>query len=59
MSAVCNFFDTWWGLYWIGVAIYGTALVTKLDAIDIASSYIAGLLWPVILPAHLLKRLMR
>ena len=51
--------DWFWPVYWFGALVYGGSLVAKLEVIDIVSSFIAGLFWPVSLPARVLRRVMR
>ncbi len=51
--------DWLWPAYWFGVLVYGGSLVAKVEVIDIVASFGAGLLWPVSLPARVLRRLMR
>jgi len=45
--------------YLFGVAVYGTALIAKVEFMDIFCSYLAALAWPVSLPAELVRRMLR
>lgn len=51
---------TYWLLaYAFGWLVVGSALVESVDRRDIAASFIAALAWPVMLPARILRRLLR
>lgn len=49
----------WLIAYVFGWLVVGSALVESPDRRDIAASFIAALAWPVMVPARLLRRLIR
>ena len=46
-------------IYLIGWAIWSLALVAEITFNDIFSSFVVGAVWPIHLPAMLLKKLFR
>lgn len=45
------------GIYLIGVVIATIAFLEEYSALDIVGSFIAGLLWPIIVPSRIIRRI--
>jgi hypothetical protein len=52
----------WWMLIPVYVFVWlvvGVALIQRFEVIDVAASFIAALTWPVLLPVHIVRRIIR